>query len=162
MEFNKTVTNPMLVGAIEVMKAEPTPEHKNLFINELLKAKLMAPAIITPDPVPDEDGEIRLKPDHKIQFPMLTSPDKKNYFMAYTDKMELKKWKDKEDTKVFALTIDDYIGMTLRQGSQSEGFVLNPYGANIVVTKEMLASFMAAKMAQMKGAQPPKRPEPAE
>lgn len=160
MEFNKTVSNPMLVGAIEVMKAEDTPEHKNMFVNELMKAKFLAPAIITPDPEPDAEGNLKLTPENKIQFPMLTAPDGKNFFMAFTDKYELKKWKDEEDVRTFALTMDDFMGMTLRQGSQASGFVLNPYGSNIVVPKEMLASLMAARMAQMKGAARPVQPAP--
>ena len=35
MEFNKSVSNPMLMGAIERMKVEDTPEHRNRFIGEL-------------------------------------------------------------------------------------------------------------------------------
>lgn len=155
MEFNKPVSNPMLVGSIEVMKAEPTPEHKNMFVNEMMKAKFLAPAIITPDPEPDAEGNLKLTPENKIQFPMLTTPDGRNFFMAFTDKYELKQWKDDENTRTFALTFDDYIGMVLRQNSPAAGFVLNPYGANIVVPREMLASMMAAKMSQLKGAGQP-------
>ena len=28
MEFNKPVSNPMMVGSIELLKAEDTPEHR--------------------------------------------------------------------------------------------------------------------------------------
>ena len=45
MEFNKPVSNPMLVGAIELMKAEDTPDHRNMFLNEMMKAFFLAPAI---------------------------------------------------------------------------------------------------------------------
>lgn len=158
MEFNKPVSNPMLVGAIEVMKADPTQEHKNMFLNEMMNSKFLAPAIITPDPEPDEEGNLTLTKESKIQFPMLTAPDGKNYFMAFTDKFELKQWKDDENTRTFALTINDYIGMILRQDSLAAGFVMNPYGANIVVQKEMLASLLTARMAQMKGAMPQAQP----
>lgn len=153
MEFNKPVSNPMLVGAIEVMKADPSPEHKNLFINEMMKAKFMAPAIIDPAPEAGADGQMKLEPGSKIQFPMLTAPDGKNYFMAFTDKMELKLWKDEEGVPYFALAVDDYAGMTLRQGSQAAGFVINPYGGNIVIAKEMLGALMAAKLNAQKPGQ---------
>ena len=55
MEFNKNVSNPMLVGAIELMKAEDTPEHRSMFVDELVKAEFLSPAMV--DPVPEEDGE---------------------------------------------------------------------------------------------------------
>ena len=48
MEFNKTVSNPMLVGALELMKAEDTPAHRNMFMGELTKASFLTPAIIEP------------------------------------------------------------------------------------------------------------------
>ena len=30
MEFNKPVSNPMMVGSIELLKAEDTPEHRQI------------------------------------------------------------------------------------------------------------------------------------
>lgn len=146
MEFNKTVSNPMLIGSMQVMKAEPTPEHKNMFVNEMMKAKFLAPVVITPEPELNEQGEPVIGKENKIQFPMLTAPDGKNFFMAFTDKMELKGYKDGEETYTFALTIDDYTRMILSKGSVAAGFVLNPYGDNIIIPKEMLASFVMTKL----------------
>ena len=34
MEFNKPVSNPMMVGSIELLKAEDTPEHRQMFLDE--------------------------------------------------------------------------------------------------------------------------------
>ena len=45
--------------------------------------------------------------------------------------------------------------MTLRQGSQAAGFVINPYGGNIVIAKEMLGALMAAKLNAQKPGQNP-------
>ena len=41
MEFNKPVSNPMMVGSIELLKAEDTPEHRQMFLEELQKAKFL-------------------------------------------------------------------------------------------------------------------------
>ena len=35
MEFNKPVSNPMMVGSIELLKAEDTPEHRQMFLDEM-------------------------------------------------------------------------------------------------------------------------------
>ena len=48
MEFNKPVSNPLLMGSIELMKAEDTPAHRNMFMGELAKAEFLSPAIIEP------------------------------------------------------------------------------------------------------------------
>ena len=112
MEFNKSVSNPMLMGAIELMKAEDTPEHRNMF------------------------------------------------FMAFTDMAEYEKWQEKNPEQrlpYFALKIEDYAGIVLRKDAKGNicpalGIVVNPFGANIVVPREMLAGMMSAKAAQAKQA----------
>ena len=96
MEFNKPVSNPMMVGSIELLKAEDTPEHRQMFLEELQKAKFLAPVVIDPVPQPDEKGQVRIPRDAKVQFPMLSTEDGRKFFMAFTDWMELKKWKDEE------------------------------------------------------------------
>lgn len=153
VEFNKSVSNPMLCGCIELMKADPTPEHQNMFVTELTKAKFLSPAVVTPAPETDAEGKRKLVPGCKIQFPMLTAPDGKNFFMAFTDKMEFDKWKHEEGTPVFALNFGEYAGMVLRKDGPAAGFVINPYSANIVIPKEMLNNLMLSRIAKMKEAQ---------
>lgn len=165
MEYKKTVSNPMLVGSIELMKADPSPEHKQMFIDEMMKGKFISPVIITPMPEEDENGKVKLTQENKVQFPMLTAPDGKNFFMAFTDMMEFKKWKkdgeSQEDKPFFALTMDEFCAMTMRRDSVSMGAVINPFGANILVPREMMASLMAAKLAKM-GIKPMPRPHEAQ
>ena len=60
MEFNKPVSNPMMVGSIELLKAEDTPEHRQMFLDELQKAKFLSPVVIDPVPVPDENGRVTI------------------------------------------------------------------------------------------------------
>ena len=69
MEFNKPVSNPMMVGSIELLKAEDTPEHRQMFLDELQKAKFLSPVVIDPVPVPDENGRVTIARDAKVQFP---------------------------------------------------------------------------------------------
>lgn len=152
MEFNKPVSNPLLIGAMELLKAEENQEHKNLFFTEMVKSKFLAPVIITPEPVTNEAGELQLVTGSKIQFPMLSDKDGKTFFMAFTDKMELKKWKEEEQT-TFAMTFEDYAEMLFTkdpQGNTSSalGFVINPFGANMIIPRELVAGIMQAKMGQ--------------
>lgn len=151
MEFNKPVSNPMMVGSIELLKAEDTPEHRQMFLDELQKAKFLSPVVIDPVPQPDENGRVTITRDSKVQFPMLSTEDGRKFFMAFTDWTELKKWRDEENQQTFAMNFDDYAGMLLRKDAQGNispalGFVINPFGGNIVVTREMVASMIAAKL----------------
>ena len=156
MEFNKPVSNPMMVGSIELLKAEDTPEHRQMFLEELQKAKFLAPVVIDPAP----------QPDAKVQFHMLSTEDGRKFFMAFTDWMELKKWKDEENQQTFAMNFDDYAGMLLRKDAQGNsspalGFVINPFGGNIVVTREMVAGMIAAKLKAAGKPVPPAPGAPA-
>lgn len=158
MEFNKPVSNPLLMGSIELMKAEDTPAHRNMFIGELSKASFLSPAVIEPAPEPDKDGKLSIAPGSKVQFPMLTRPDGAKFFMAFTDEAEYEKWQEKNQKfPTFALKIEDYAAMILRRDPKGNicpalGMVINPFGANIVLPREMLAGMMSAKMAQAKQA----------
>lgn len=166
MEFNKSVSNPMLVGCLELLKAEDTTEHRNMFVNELQNAKLLAPAVIDPAPEEDAEGNLKLIPGSKILFPMLNAPDGKMFFMGFTDDMEYQKWVEQNQSlPTFALKFDDYVGMMLNKDAQGNpcpalGFVINPYGANLVVSRDMIAGIMGARLtqaAQKSGARPAQR-----
>lgn len=156
MEFNQPVSNPMLVGAIELMKAEDTPQHRNMFVGELVKASLLSPSLIDPAPAEGAGGKLVIAPGSKVQFPMLSTPDGAKFFMAFTDMTEYGKWQEKnQKLPTFALKIEDYAAMILRRDAKGNicpalGMVINPLGANILVPREMLAGIMSAKAAQAK------------
>lgn len=154
MEFNKNISNPMLMGAIELMKAEDTPEHRNTFVGELTKAEFLSPAIIEPAPTQNAEGRLSIAPGSKVQFPMLSAPNGSKFFMAFTDAAEYQKWQEKnKEFPTFALKIEDYAAMILRKDAQGNlcpalGMIINPLGAGIVIPREMLAGMMSAKAAQ--------------
>ncbi len=157
MEYNKSVSNPMLMGAIELMKAEPTPSHKKMVSDEIIKGIYLSPAKVTPVPKP---GETKLAPGSHVQLPALAAPNGKQYFMAFTDMAEFKKWRDEEGQQTLSMTFDDYAMMMFRKDQQGNvspvaGMVINPFGANIIVPKEMVAQYISAKVAQERGTTPP-------
>jgi len=156
MEFNKTVSNPMLVGAIELMKADDTPEHRKMFIDELVKAEFLSPAIVEPEPTEDAEGQLTIASGSKVQIPMLSTSEGSRFFMAFTDKAEFDKWQEKNPKlPFFALRMEEYASMVLRRDPQGNlcpalGVAVNPFGANILLPREMLASLLTAKLSQMR------------
>ena len=92
MQFNKkNVWNPMLVGSMELLKAEPSPEHNQMLLSELMKADLLIPVVLTPMPESDAEGNIKPVGQTKMQFPVLSAPDGKNFFAVYTISRSTKK-----------------------------------------------------------------------
>ena len=64
------------------------------------------------------------------------------------------------------MSFDDYAGMLLRKDAQGNsspalGFVINPFGGNIVVTREMVAGMIAAKLKAAGKTVPPAPGAPA-
>lgn len=143
-ENKKTVTNPMLVGAIEVLRAEDTPEHRRMVIEELTHSVLLSPVVITPEPIPGEDGVPRLTPEHNVKVPMIRAREK-NYFMAFTDLGELQKWQKEKKQSVFGFRLVDYLNMLQGAGDTCDGIALNPAGNSLVLSKGMLLNTLEIK-----------------
>lgn len=153
MYFNKPVSNAMLMGTIELMREEPTQERRDMFVEELIKAEFLAPVIITPPPVSDKNGKPMILKDSKVQFPELSTKDGKKFLMAFTDKKELEKWRPEEEKYSFTLNLDDYVSMLLRKDEEGNpgdalGFVINPFGCNVIISKELLAQIIVARLAK--------------
>ena len=155
MENNRIISNPILVGAMELLKTDDTEEHRDLVMKEIMSATFLAPVVIVPAPVADENGNLHMQPDSRINFCMLKTPDEKALFMAFTDCDELRKWKNEKDQQTLALKLEDYSRMLHQKNAQGDetpaiGFAINPYGANIVVTREGVAHILAAKESAKK------------
>lgn len=144
----------MLLGCIELMRDADTPEHRQMFADELGKALFVAPAIVEPAPIEDEEGNLKLAPESKIQFPMLGTTDGKKLYMAFTDQKEYDEWQEaNQKFPMFTLNLQDYANMLLRKDPFGNpypvvGLVINPMSTNLVVSREMLGSIIAMKMAQ--------------
>lgn len=137
------VSNPMLLGTIELLKAENSVEHQNIFASELKNATFLAPVVITPEPEKDENGRLRMLPDSRISFPMLQTKAGQFFFMAYTDVHELQKWKGAENPNAFALKLEDYAQMLAQEspdGAENPalGMVIDPFGCNMAVFRDMI------------------------
>ena len=147
----------MLIGAMELMKAEKSAEHNSMLLQEVMKAQFLAPAVINPAPQVNEEGKVALAPGTQIHFPVLTAPDGKNFFAAFTDQMEADKWKQGENAQYVTMRFDDYAGMILRKGPQGEenptgGFVINPFGDNLVISKEIIIALVQSREKALRDA----------
>ena len=137
MEQPKAIQNPMLVGAMELLKADNSTKHRDFFLQE---AQLPTPATVTPKPERDENGLVRMAPDAQIQIPMLSTREGVRYFMGFTDVQELKKWVKSmgEEQQLLVFGFQDFASVVKRADSQCDGFAINPGGANIRVTRGMI------------------------
>lgn len=74
----------------------------------------------------------------KFDFPVLTTSGHGYIFYPiFTDMEELRKWNQDEDVQTVVLTFDSYAEM-VAQDSKIHGLVINPYGANFSIERDMV------------------------
>lgn len=76
----------------------------------MLRATFLVPVqvgIAGKPPKPGRDGRMPL-PQTKISFALLSTTDKRQYFMAFTDWDELHKWRKDPAQQTMMMRFDDY------------------------------------------------------
>lgn len=71
--------------------------------------------------------------------------------MAFTDWQKLRKWSEEKNLETLVLTYEDYQHMVVNDGSPYAGAVINPYGANIVLNRDMLQNIHPDKVTMQAG-----------
>ena len=181
MEIDKTVSNPMLVGAMQLIKADgkdPVPQHQAMFMQELDKADLLAPADVKEEL--NEDGTIKEGGKTAVRFPVLTGNDGKKFFVVFTDNNSLEQARSVDGVSRLP---EEFMGHSVKvkffeiarmlltpnpDGSENPtfGIVINPFMENIVIPKTMIVQMVQqtakeamARMAKAQGA--PGQADPA-
>ena len=175
MEIDKTVSNPMLVGAMQLIKADgkdPVPQHQAMFMQELDKADLLAPADVKEEL--NEDGTVKEGGKTAVRFPVLTGNDGKKFFVVFTDNNSLEQARSVDGVSRLP---EEFMGHSVKvkffeiarmlltpnpDGSENPtfGIVINPFMENIVIPKTMIVQLVQqtakeamARMAKAQGAQ---------
>ena len=152
VDVNTPVTNPDLVLAIKEMQTSNTKETQDQMINEVMKAHFISPVNISPIPgLIDEVGKVVLKEETTISFNMIINTANQQFFLAFTDWDELGKWCKSENQQTLIMNFDDYAAMVLDEKGNSDGFVINPYGGNVVFNKDMVRALRDEKERRANG-----------
>jgi len=152
IDVNKPVTNPELVRAISEMGENNSKEKQNQIINEVMKAHFISPVIISPTPESSINiNEAVLKKNTTISFSIIENTANQKLFLAFTDWDELRKWHNSENQQTLILTFDDLVAMVLDEKGNSDGFVVNPFGGNVIFSKSMIKALKEEKERQAKG-----------
>ena len=153
MIFNAKIENPMLVGAIEIMKQDQRqdPKKRETVLEEILKASFLCPATVSVPPLQGEDGQPYLPDDCEVQQKMVRDKEGRPLLLAFTSQEEMDKWLGERAIRDFVygfgmsfLEYADLMLQKLPDGSRgpAQGFVIDPYGCNLVVDRDMVANIM--------------------
>ena len=137
-----------LLDAIAEMKANNTPENQSKMMDKMVDAQYLAPVSITPPPVTDGYmANITLPPDAKLRFHMIENGMGQRFFLAFTSFEEMSKWRENANVQSIIVTFDDYAGMLAKSEADENvgGFVIDPFGANLVFSKSQAIAIKAMK-----------------
>lgn len=133
------IKNPDLLDAIEKMQADGSKENVDAMINEIIKAKLILPARITPTTqAKTENGRTVMQQANQVQFRLLKNGNGEMFFGVFTDVEEMYKWEDTKKSSKVVTDFDSLASMVMDEKSNVEGFVVNAFGKSVTFPKPMV------------------------
>lgn len=135
------VANPDLRKAITEAKKSPGVETSVKLLNEVVKAKLLAPVSMDQKPEYDEEiDEIVINENTQISFELIKSSNGSLYYPVFTDGPEMALCGVDMDQQSLIVNFDDLAAMLLQPQNAVAGFVINPMNDNICFSTDMIAA----------------------
>lgn len=137
------IKNDELLASIRKAKEEPGQENTVAMLNQVVRAKLIAPISLDKEPiVSDPEGPVELEKDTQISFEMIAASTGDLYYPVFTHGAEMKKCSKEKDQHSLLVNFEDLANMVLNQRQAVKGFVINPMGENICFNTDMIESMM--------------------
>ena len=131
-DMKKPIENPELVAALAALHQENTPRTRAGCWSWCSTTPFFwHPAVVTPPPSPQQDGEAVMEQKTSIQFQLITTQGRlPPSSLAFTDWTELRKFCGPKQQPTVLLRFDDYVAM-LQRNDKAHGFVINPMGLSL-------------------------------
>lgn len=138
VDVRRPVSNPELVAALDKLRNDNTRENEEKVLELIQAAHFLIPAVL--DAKLEPGGKTVLKKDSTIKLSLIETVDGKSFFPAFTDWDELRKWRAEETQQTFIFTYLDFAALLNQEGCPAGGLVINPMGANLVLTRQSINS----------------------
>lgn len=141
---NEEVKNPKLITAMQTMLKRDNEQTRGQMAAELLDSRLLSPVqqqtILT-----EQSG-----PSTRVRFMDIQNTEGEKYYLAFTDLEEYAKWNEEgNNNEALIMTLEDFGNILIRQLNDLKGFVVNPYGENVSISKDLLLSLLKQREAKM-------------
>lgn len=142
-QSSEDIRNPKLVQAMQDLKKHDNPYTRSVLAAALMEAKLLSP-IQRQTIMAEKDG-----PSTRIKFEDIQNTEGEKFYLAFTDFDEYAKWNDDDrHNQALIMTMEDFGNILIRQINDLRGFVVNPYGENVSITKDLLLSLLKQREAK--------------
>ena len=136
-DFNKPITNPELLAAVERMNRENSRESREAVLDLVISsARFLSPVTIGQAPAAGKDTT--------IQFQLLPNQEGQPFFPAFTGWDELRKLCGPKNQQTLVMTFDQYAGMVVND-SKAAGFVIDPFGICLSFDRTMIGHLLQRK-----------------
>jgi len=135
MGINEQITNSDFIKKLNAFGANNSNDKLADLLYSLNDAKFLSPVIINGNIV---NGNI--EKGTTLQFKTIQYSTGDNYYLAFTDWDELRKWSI-ENEKTFVLSFEDLKVLYNQAKGNVSGFVINPFSQNFIVNDYALDYF---------------------
>ncbi len=131
------IENPELIRTMRAMRENNTASNRSRMAAALMDARLISP-VKNETLMVAADG-----PVNRTRFEEITNTEGDRYYLAFTDFREYNKWnRDGSHRNVAVMDIEDFGDILVRTLNEVSGFVINPFGENVSITKSLLLSLL--------------------
>jgi hypothetical protein len=142
-QSSEEVKNPKLVQAMLDLKKHDNPYTRGVLAAALMDARLLSP-IQRQTVLIEKEG-----PSARIKFEDIQNTEGEKFYLAFTDMDEYAKWnEDGKHNQALIMTMEDFGNILIRHINDLRGFVINPYGENVSITKDLLLSLLKQREAK--------------
>lgn len=139
------IRNPKLVLAMRKMASDNSPKNRSEMAEILMDSCLISPA----------EKEVTLLEkagaSTRVRFADIVNDKGEKYYLAFTDLDEYAKWNVKQKhNEALSMTMNDFGTILIRNINDLKGFVINPFGENVSITKQQLLSLLKQREAREK------------
>ena len=143
-ESAENIKNPKLVEAMRQVLRSDNEESRSKLAAALMDSRLLSP-IERQTVLTEKTG-----PSTRIRFEDIQNTEGEKFYLAFTDLNEYEKWNDDEShIQALIMTLEDFGNILIRNINDLKGFVINPFGENISISKSLLLSLLKQREAKM-------------
>lgn len=141
------IKNPELKMAMRALNHSNTKTNLSRLAAALMDSHLLSP-IQRETVLMEQKG-----PSTRIKFEDIENSEGDKFYMAFTDLGEYEKWNsDENHNEALIMTMEDFGNILIRQVNDLKGFVIDPYGENVCISKGLLLSLLKQREARMNAA----------
>lgn len=130
--------NNALRQVLEDLAKHPGQKQRAAVAAELLKARILAPAMWDKAPVPDGTGNLVFPPETNVSLMVQQQADRKKFFPFFTSQEALAAWNPK--VQCLVLTFDQFLPFITMAGTSIDGVLMDAGDLDVILNRDFITT----------------------